>query len=178
MSDITSSDLHELDQPSAMQKCLPSLSEENHSCHHKNVLISYHAKLFFFYSPIISTPLSGMLWLYSPLTSANVSISFWNCATQIGTWTRTGGFPGGTVVKNVLAGEGDMDLTPGWEDPLEKEMETHSSILAWKIPRTEEPGQLQSMGSQCVRHNWAAEHACTHAGAQSSSWDHASAFRT
>ena len=35
----------------------------------------------------------------------------------------------------------------GWEDPLEKEMATHSSILAWRIPRTEEPGRLQSMGS-------------------------------
>ena len=34
----------------------------------------------------------------------------------------------------------------GWEDPLEKEMATHSSILAWKSPRTEEPGRLQSMG--------------------------------
>ena len=41
----------------------------------------------------------------------------------------------------------------GWEDPLEKEMATHSSILAWKIPWTEEPGRLQSMGSQRVRHN-------------------------
>ena len=36
----------------------------------------------------------------------------------------------------------------GWEDPLEKEMATHSSILAWRIPWTEEPGGLQSMGSQ------------------------------
>ena len=36
----------------------------------------------------------------------------------------------------------------GWEDPLEQEMATHSSILAWKIARTEEPGELQSMGSQ------------------------------
>ena len=36
----------------------------------------------------------------------------------------------------------------GWEDPLEKEMATHSSILAWKIPWTEDPGRLQSMGSQ------------------------------
>ena len=39
------------------------------------------------------------------------------------------------------------------EDPLEKEMATHSSALAWKIPRTEEPGRLQSMGSQRVRHD-------------------------
>ena len=39
-------------------------------------------------------------------------------------------------------------LSVGQEDPLEKEMETHSGILAWEIPRTEEPGGLQSMGSQ------------------------------
>ena len=42
----------------------------------------------------------------------------------------------------------------GQEDPLEKEMATHSSTLAWKIPRTEERGRLQSMGSQRVRHDW------------------------
>ena len=42
----------------------------------------------------------------------------------------------------------------GQEDPLEKEMAPHSSILAWKIPWMEEPGRLQSMGSQRVRHNW------------------------
>jgi len=42
----------------------------------------------------------------------------------------------------------------GWEDPLEKEMATHSNTLAWKIPWSEEPGRLQSMGSQRVRHNW------------------------
>ena len=41
----------------------------------------------------------------------------------------------------------------GWEDPLEKEMETHSSTLAWKIPWMEEPGRLQSMGLQRVRHD-------------------------
>ena len=41
----------------------------------------------------------------------------------------------------------------GQEEPLEKEMATHSSTLAWKIPWTEEPGRLQSMGSQRVRHD-------------------------
>ena len=41
----------------------------------------------------------------------------------------------------------------GWEDPLEKEMAVHFSTLVWKIPRTEEPGGLQSMGSQRVGHN-------------------------
>ena len=43
--------------------------------------------------------------------------------------------------------------SPGREDPLEKEMVTHSSILAWRIPWTEKPGRLQSMGSQRVRHD-------------------------
>jgi len=42
----------------------------------------------------------------------------------------------------------------GWEDPLEEGMATHSSILAWRIPWTEEPSGLQSMGSQRVRHGW------------------------
>ena len=42
----------------------------------------------------------------------------------------------------------------GWEDPLEKEMAIHSSTIAWKIPWTEEPGRLQSTGSQRVRHDW------------------------
>ena len=41
----------------------------------------------------------------------------------------------------------------GWEDPLEKEMAIHSSTIAWKIPWTEKPGRLQSMGSQIVGHN-------------------------
>ena len=43
-----------------------------------------------------------------------------------------------------------------WDDPLEKGMATHSSILAWRIPWTEQPGRLQFMGSQRVRHDWAA----------------------
>ena len=43
----------------------------------------------------------------------------------------------------------------GWEDPLKKKIATHSSILAWKIPWTEKPGGLQSMGSQRVGHDWA-----------------------
>ena len=60
------------------------------------------------------------------------------------------GFPGGSVVKNLPANAGDMDLILGWIDPLEKEMATHSSILARKIPWTEEPGGLQSMGHKRV----------------------------
>ena len=60
------------------------------------------------------------------------------------------------VVKNLPISEGDTEtcvLSLGREDPLEEGMATHSSILAWKIPRTEEPGGLQSMGLHRVGHN-------------------------
>ena len=50
--------------------------------------------------------------------------------------------------KNPPANAGDVGLTLGWEDSLEKEMATHFSILGWRIPWTEKPGRLQSMGSQ------------------------------
>ena len=52
------------------------------------------------------------------------------------------------MVKNPLANAGDMVRSLGWEDPLEKGLTTHSNILAWRIPWTEEPGRLQPMGSQ------------------------------
>ena len=58
-----------------------------------------------------------------------------------------GGFPGGSEVKTSVCNAGDLGLIPGREDPLEKEMATHSSILAWRIPWTEEPGGLQSTES-------------------------------
>ena len=70
------------------------------------------------------------------------------------------GFPGGSVVNNPPANAraaGDAGWSLGQEDPLEAEMATHSSILARIIPWTEEPGGLQSMGSQRVRHDWATE---------------------
>ena len=58
------------------------------------------------------------------------------------------GFPGGSEGKAFACNAGDPGLIHGWEDPLEKEMATHSSTLAWRIPETEEPGGLQSMRSQ------------------------------
>ena len=60
----------------------------------------------------------------------------------------------GVLGKEFACNAGDLGSIPGWEDPLEKGMGTHSSILAWRIPWTEEPGGLQPMGSQRVRHNW------------------------
>ena len=58
------------------------------------------------------------------------------------------GFPGGSVVKNPLAKEEPPVRPLAQKDPLEKKMATHSSILAWKIPWTEEPGGLHSIELQ------------------------------
>ena len=56
------------------------------------------------------------------------------------------GFPGGSVGRNLPAMQETQVLFLGWADPLEKEMATRSSILAWRIPWAEEPDGLQSMG--------------------------------
>ena len=58
------------------------------------------------------------------------------------------GFPDGSTVKNLPAMQETRVQFLGWEDPLEKKMATYSSVLAWEIPWTEEPGGLQSMGPQ------------------------------
>ena len=65
-------------------------------------------------------------------------------------------FPGGSAVDTVPAMQESQETqirSLGGEDPLEKGVATHSSILTWRIPRTEDPGGLQSMGSQRVRHD-------------------------
>ena len=58
------------------------------------------------------------------------------------------------IVKNLPAMRETWLWSLGWEDPLEKGMATHCSILAWRIPWTEESGRLQSMGLQRARHDW------------------------
>ena len=62
------------------------------------------------------------------------------------------------MVKNPPAIRETQVLSLDQEDPLEKGMATHSSILAWRISWTEEPGRLQSMGPQRVRHDWVTKH--------------------
>ena len=57
------------------------------------------------------------------------------------------------MVRNLAAMWETCVRSLGWEDPLEEQMATHSSILAWRIPWTEEPGRLQSIGSQRVGHH-------------------------
>ena len=70
------------------------------------------------------------------------------------------GFLGGSMVKNLPANTGDVGSIPGSEDPLEKEMTTHSNIPGLGIPWTEEPGGLQSIGLQ-IGHDFATEHQTT-----------------
>ena len=65
----------------------------------------------------------------------------------MGTHILKKGFPGGSDGKESACNAGDWDSILSQEDPLEKEMATHSSILAWRIPWTEEPGRLQPTGS-------------------------------
>ena len=75
------------------------------------------------------------------------------------------GFPGGSVVKNLPTMQEMQEtrvLSLGWENPLEEGMVTHSNILAWGILWTEDPGGLQSKGSQRVGHSW-SNLACIHA---------------
>ena len=68
---------------------------------------------------------------------------------------RFRGVTGGSLIKNLPADAGDVGLILGQNGPLEEEMATHSSILAWRVPWTGEPGGLQSVGSQRVRHDLA-----------------------
>ena len=98
--------------------------------------------------PMTLGPQASPTLLELPITNHHVSshfFFFWNwCIIDLG-------FPDGSVVKSLSA----MQETQVREDPLEKGMATHSSILAWRIPWTEEPVGLQSMGLQNVRHDWA-----------------------
>ena len=68
-------------------------------------------------------------------------------------WYNLGASLVAQTVKCLSAMQETWVLSLGWEDPLEKEMAAHSSILAWKIPWTAEPGRLLSMGSQRVGHD-------------------------
>ena len=86
-------------------------------------------------------------------------ISFWNISTCVGAvcgeehvlWTSLAA----QMVKRLPTMWVTWVCPLGWEDPLEKGMAAHSSIFAWKVPWTEEPGRLQSTGLQTVGHDWA-----------------------
>ena len=111
------------------------------------------------------------------LSTINVNRHFYNIILHLG-------FPVGLVVKNLPVNTGDTGMWGqyrrhrdvcsilGSEDPLEKEMAIHSSILAWRIPWTEEPSGLQSTGSQGVGHGWseATKQACFVCPVDSQKW--------
>ena len=89
----------------------------------------------------------------------------WDCPLRVMS------FPGSSAVKNLFAMQEMRVQSLGWEHPLEKDVATHSSILAWRTPWTEEPVGLQFIGSQRVRHN-CSNWACMHAnGHEVSFWD-------
>ena len=88
------------------------------------------------------------LW---PTSLHNLSKSLFLIASKSS--LRTMGFPSGSDDKESACNEEIRVRSLGSEDPRGKGMATHSSILVWKIPWTEEPGRLQSMGLQRVRHN-------------------------
>ena len=87
--------------------------------------------------------------LHKDLVGGEESSIFYGTEMWVG-W----GFPGGSVVKNPPADSGDVGSIPGLGRSPEEEMATHSNILAWKIPWTEERGGLQSMGLERVGHDW------------------------
>ena len=83
----------------------------------------------------------------------HISLVFKIYFTYLEMYIITFGLPDGSAGKESACSAEDTADSPGWEGPLEEEMATHSSILSWRIPQTEGPGGLQSMGSQRVRHN-------------------------
>ena len=87
-----------------------------------------------------------------PLSTLSMDVCVHVCTLPYVLWK---GFPGGSVVKNLPAMQETWVWSWGWEDPLKKGMVNHSSILAWRIPWTEEPGGWQSMELQRIGHNWA-----------------------
>ena len=92
------------------------------------------------------------------------SNTYMNLFAGIWTITPSTGFQHGSAAKNLSVMQKTQETqvqSLDGKDPLEKGMATHSSILVWRIPWTEEPGGLQSMGSQRVRHDWSNQ-ACMH----------------
>ena len=77
------------------------------------------------------------------MTLENIMLSELFCSFEISRKNRSIGFPGGSVVKNLPLMQETQAQSLGWEDPPEEEMETQSSILAWRIPWTEDPGGVE-----------------------------------
>ena len=111
---------------------------------HRDILIPV-----FISATCLSYPVIAWLGDLTPVFSLHLAIGVFIERLFFEYLIHDKGFPGGSVVKNPPANAGDSGSIPlGQEDPLEKEMATHSSILTWEIPWTEDLGWLQSMGSQ------------------------------
>ena len=97
-------------------------------------------------------------WHFLPINSSANSMMIWDLRIL---WRKQGLPRWLTGKESACQGRRHRRCrfkTQGQEDPLEEQMATHSGILAWEIPWTEEPGGLQSMGSERLRHNWAPTH--------------------
>ena len=123
-------------------------------------------------SSYLQKKLRSGIWNWA--VGAGAAGVFYNSSSQswmiLHTLRDIWGSPDGAVVKNPPANAGDArdsGLILGWEDSLEEGTATHSNILAWRISWTEEPGELQSIGSQRVGHDW------THTHAHKGLFDHA-----
>ena len=107
--------------------------------------------LYFCWECKLVQPLCRTVWRFLKKTKNRAMI-----------WSSKG-FPGGSDSKESAAMQENQVLSLGEEDLLKKEMTTHSSMLAWRIPWTEEPGGLQSRELQRVGHDWATNtHTHTH----------------
>ena len=119
---------------------------------------------FFFYKlKVCGSPTLSAFWLHfsNNIRSVCVCVTFWWFLQYFKPST---GIRASLVVQRLKCLPAMRETwvrSLGPEDPLEKEMATHSSILAWRTPWTEEPGGLQSTGSQRVGHDWATSHTCT-----------------
>ena len=105
------------------------------------------ALLSFITSNFYSLPLPPHMYPHSRMHISSKNTCF-ICLCVVCLYVYILGFPSGSMVKNQPDNAGDVGLIPGSERSLEKEMATHSSILAWRNLWTDEPGGLQSIGSQ------------------------------
>ena len=93
-----------------------------------------------------------------------------SCRNHLCKWRRKAASLVAQRLKHLPARQKTWVRSLGWEDPLEKEMATHSSILAWRIPWMEEPGGLQSTGLQRVGHDWATSLSLSYLGKSEQDW--------
>ena len=125
-------------------------------CH--SLVVLCLVNLNFAQLPWLETPLHSFIWLTYTCTALLLGFNYYNYFLYI---MKTSAWVLGSItslvaqmVKHLPTTRETRVRSLGWEDPLEKEMATHSSVLAWRIPWMEEPDGLQSMGSKRVGLDW------------------------